>query len=162
MQRTLYQNQLSDSGFTVVEMVVTMVILALFLGGFLQSYLLVDSQRVKLAQQSRASDVAYSNLRKFASRPSGLTCTAAMDLIANANAPGVLLGDQNNTVTSSAYGFIAEPTSVTQSLGSGATQEVRAFAPDGCANFATNPVKITSVVTYGSSGDKVQHASFVN
>lgn len=163
MESVLHKNMTANEGFTIVEIVVTMAVISVFLIGIIQAYLLVDSQRLRLSQQALASDIAYSNLRKFTNRPSALTsCDSSMDLVANPNATGKLLGDQTNTPTSSTYGFVAEPTSVTQPLGSGAKQTVVALAPAGCANFLTSPVEILSTVTYGNNGVKVQHASFVN
>lgn len=151
----------SQQGFTIVEMIVTIVVAALFFTLFFQVYVVLESQRLVVARQAKASDVAYSNLRKFTTRPAGLTCDGSMDLIANSNAPGKLLGDQTNTTNSSTYGFLAEPTTVTQSLGPSSTQTVYAFAPSGCANFTTDPIKITSTVTYGNNGDSVSHASTI-
>ena len=155
---TEYETQ---QGFTIIEMIVTIVVAALFFTLFFQVYVVLESQRVLVARQARASDVAYSNLRKFTARPAGLACDSSMDLAANNNATGKLLGDQTNTTNSSAYGFIAEPTSVTRALGTNATQTVLAFAPSGCTNFANEPIKIVSTVTYGINGDKVTHASYI-
>ena len=151
-----YNNQ--QAGFTVVEMIVSTIIVSLFLTLFFRTYLLMESQRIAVARQAKASDIAYSNLRKFTTRPAGLTCDSSME----SGGTGKLLGNQTNTTTSSAYGFIAEPTSVTQSLGSGSTQEVRAFTTGTCATFAANPVKIVSTVTYENNRDQVVHASFVD
>jgi len=137
-------------GFTIVEVVITLVIVALFLTGFFQSFLLLESQRVNVARQAKASDIAYSNLRKFTTRPAGLTCDTA----------GVILGSTTQSGASSAYGFNAE---ATDGLGSDPQQEVRAFPTNGCdpANFAASPVKIESTVIFGISREKVTHASYV-
>ncbi|MDB5177092.1 MAG: hypothetical protein JWN75_760 [Candidatus Saccharibacteria bacterium] len=137
-------------GFTIVEVIVTLVVVSLFLVGFFQSFLLLESQRINVARQAKASDVAFTNLRKYTTRPSGLTCDTS----------GVILGNTTQTGASSAYGFVAEPT---DGLGGSPFQEVRAYPTNGCdpATFAANPVKIQSTVTYGTNGDKVTHASFV-
>ena len=148
----------TEPGFTIVEMIVSIVVVNLFLALFFQTYILMESQRISVARQARASDIAYSNLRKFTTRPAGLTCDSTME----AGGSGKLLGDQTNTGTSSTYGFIAEPTSVTQSLGSNSTQQVRVFVTGSCADFATKPLKIISIVTYGTgNNDKVVHASYI-
>jgi len=153
---TMNNNQ---QGFTIVEMLVTIVVSSLFIILFFQVYLVLESQRVQVARQSKASDVAYSNLQKITTRPAGLTCDSSMET----GGDGKLLGDQTNTTTSSTYGFFAEPTSVTQSLGSNSTQQVRAYTTTGtCTNFATKPIKIVSTVTFGLGTDKVVHASFID
>ena len=151
----------SQQGFTIVEMIVTIVVAALFFTFFFQVYVILESQRLVVARQAKASDVAYSNLRKFTARPAGLTCDSTMDLVTNGAASGKLLGDQTYTTNSSTYGFLAEPTTVTQSLGPNSTQTVKAFAPSGCANFTSDPIKIVSTVTYGNNGDSVSHASYI-
>jgi prepilin-type N-terminal cleavage/methylation domain-containing protein len=155
----------SQQGFTIVEMIITIIVSSLFIMMFFQMYLVLESQRVQVARVAKAHDIAYSNLRKFTTRPASLTCDSSMDLIANGNATGKLLGDQSNssTSTSSTYGFVAEPTAVTQSLGANSTQTVYAFAPSGCGSFDDQPIKIVSTVTFGSGSNEneVTHASFV-
>lgn len=153
-------------GFTIVEIIVTLALTTLFLTFFFQLYLAMESQRIGVARRAQASDLAYSNLRKFTSRPS-IPCDAAtMDLTAadGSTKTGLLLGDETNMSTPSAYGFIAEPESGTKSLGGNVKQSVRAFAPRGCAgtNFTDNPIKLESTLSYGTKGDKVVHAIYVN
>ncbi len=125
-----------EHGFTIVEVVVTLAVVSLFLIGFFQSYLLLESQRVNVARQAKASDIAYSNLRKVTTRPATLTCDTA----------GV-------SVT-----FTPESTGSDIS-----SQTLVAFPTDGCSgtNFADNPVRLVSTVTYGTNGDQVTHASFI-
>lgn len=137
-----------SSGFTIIEVVVTLAVTALFLTFFFQMYLAMESQRISVARQALASDLAYSNLRKFTTRPAEADpCDAAsMDLTGP-------LPNNGKDLT-----FIPEPT---EGLGSGVGQTVRAFAPKGCALFASNPVKIESTITYGN-GEKVVHASYLN
>lgn len=139
-----------DEGFTIVEVVVTLVVTVMFLTAFFQTFLVMQSQRVNLSRQAKASDIAYSNLRKITTRPVGLSCDSSMDLIANASAPGKDL---------SGY-FTPEPASVTSDLGT-ITQTMKAYAPAGCSAFDTTPLKIVSTVTYGTSGDSVVHATLV-
>lgn len=150
--------QKPTAGFTLVEVLVTTVVVSLFIFGFFQVYTVLESQRINVARQAYASDVAYSNLRKVASRPAGLTvtqCNDYMDMLSSnpANKVGLDL---------TGVGYTLEPdVNVKKSLGSAATQTLLAFAPSGCSNLATAPIKIVSTVTFGTSGDKVTHASFV-
>ena len=141
----------TEAGLTIIELLVTLVVVGLLLGFFYQGFTLLESQRVGLSKRSLASDIAHANLRKFASRPSALVCTKSeMDL----TTPGTKSG------SSLASYFTQEPSG---SLGT-ATQTVVAFAPDGCNSNNTYVgsfpvVKIVSTVTYG--GESVSHATFV-
>lgn len=154
--------RVNQQGFTIVEVVVTLVVVSLFLYTFFQSYLTLESQRINVARQAIASDVAYTNLRKVTSRPAGLTCNAgAMDLMSgdtsleNRGKPGVSLFDPP-------YNYPRESsTDIIGKLGANSQQTLVVYAPNGCTNFDANPIKVISTVTYGTNGDKVVHASYV-
>jgi prepilin-type N-terminal cleavage/methylation domain-containing protein len=153
--------QSSLQGFTLVEVIVTLGVVSLFITLFFQLYLTMESQRLYVARQAYASDVANTNIHKVSARPAALTqavCTsnaADMDLTTGnpATKPGLDITQ---------YGYTLESnTTVRQSLGSTATQALVAYAPAGCTNFDSNPVKIVSSVTFGTNGDKVVHAVFI-
>lgn len=155
------------AGFTIVEIVVTLALVSLFLTFFFQMFLATESQRIGVARQAQASDLAYSNLRKVTTRPAGLPCDAAkMDLTASdgATKEGLLIGDQNNVSTPSSFGFLAEPVSVTKTLGDNVEQLMKVYAPRGCSGtaFTDNPIKVESTVIYGPKRDKVIHASYID
>lgn len=144
----------SEKGFTVVEMIVTIAVLAIFMTGIFQSYLLLESQRVEVARQARASDIAYSNLRKFQIIPAGLLCSTS----------GQIIGDSSKPIlTPKDYGFHPESGETIKYMGSSLTQKVTAYAPYGCTgtNFTNDTVKIVSTVTY-EGGGSVSHANFVH
>lgn len=151
----------SSSGFTVVEVLVTLVIVSLFMGLFFQSYMAMESQRLAVQRAVLASNIAYTNLRKFSERPdsTNLSCTNAMNLASSPSAPGVEIG--GNNTTPNIFGFVGE--NLTSSLGPDATQQVLIFAPNGCARFADMPLKIVSVVSYGpaSNREEIAHVSYV-
>jgi prepilin-type N-terminal cleavage/methylation domain-containing protein len=152
----------NQQGFTIIEVLVTLIVVSLFLYTFFQSYLTLESQRVNVARQAIASDVAYTNLRKITSRPAGLTCDpATMDLtsgdtsLENRGKSGVNLFDPP-------YNYPKETnTETVGKLGTSSTQTLAVYAPNGCTNFLGNPLKIVSTVTYGTNGDKVVHASYI-
>lgn len=163
---TTHATEHNASGFTVVEIVVTLVLTAIFLTLFFQMYMIMEWRRIAVARHATASDIAYSNLRKFVARPT-VTCDAAkMDLTASdaSSKPGLVLGDETNNPTPSAYGFVAEPSSVTQPLGANVKQTVKAFAPKGCDTtaFSASPIKVESTVSYGTNNERVTHAIFLN
>lgn len=140
-------------GFTIVETIVTLIVLTIFLTGFFQAYMLMTSQRVKVARQAAASDMAYTNLRKVLSRPAGLTC--------NASTGHTLLSSTNGTNDTTRI-YSAEND---QMLGEFRDQTVVAYPTAGCTDFATHPVKIVSTVVFDKNkpGGEVRivHASYI-
>lgn len=141
-----------SSGFTIIETIVTLVVVSLFMAFFFQLYIASESQRLATLRRATASDLAYTNLRKFAIKPAGLTCSADMDLSVSSTAPGTV-------VSNATYLFTAETTPGI--LGQSVTQTVTAYAPSGCATYNSNPAKLISEVGYGN-GEKVVHAAYVN
>lgn len=134
----LHSGKVRQRGFTIVEIVVTVGVLGLFFALFLQNYLLLESQRINASRHAQASDVAYSNLRKFTAPPAGVTCSL------------------------SGVGLTFTPETIDP--GSRITaQTVRAYPANGCdgPEFAGGIVKIESTVTYDDGSRKVTHASFV-
>ena len=163
MMKKMTRKRTGAEGFTIAELLVTVVVTSIVLIMFFWAYVTATYQRVNVARQAAASDIAYSNLKKFTTKPI-VICDDSMDLTAagSATKTGKLLGDDTNATTTSTYGFIAEsPTELKNRLGAGASQKVVAFAPDGCTNFNGKPMKIESTVTYGTDGEKVIHASYV-
>ncbi|HUO61909.1 MAG TPA: hypothetical protein VMT96_00455 [Candidatus Bathyarchaeia archaeon] len=151
----------SAEGFTVAELVVTVVVLSIFLYTLFQGYLVIQTQRLNVARQAHASDIAYTNLRKVTSRPAALTQTVCNT---NASIMDLTAGTQSTEpgLDITQYGYTLESTTnLTQTLGSTATQTLVAYAPQGCANLTTAPVEIVSTVTFGTNGDKITHAAYV-
>jgi prepilin-type N-terminal cleavage/methylation domain-containing protein len=148
------QNKSTDSaGFTAVEMMVTTAVIALFVIGFFQTYLLLESQRVDIARQAVASDTAYSNLRQVTTRPN-ITCTDTMDLTTGSASSK----EQSGGVD--VPSFVPDSSVVVNGI-QASNQKLKAFAPNGCAEYDNNPIKIVSTVTY-SNGKKVIHSAYVN
>jgi len=148
-------------GFTIIEVLVTIAVLSIFLFGFFQGYLALQAQRIDVARQARASDIAYSNLREVTSRPGQLTQQVCDT---NANIMDLTIGNPTTEpgLDITSYGYtLQSSTTVHQQLGNSATQTLVAYAPAGCANLTTNPIKIVSTVTYGTSGNKVTHAIYI-
>lgn len=129
-------------GFTVVEVLATLFVLTIFVTAFFQGFMLLESQRIAVRQQTKANDIAYAHLLKVAGRPPALTCdTNGIDL--------TTLGYTIDTET-------------------GYTISLRAYPASGVCDstFAGSPVRIVSQVRYTVSGtgseSRVAHASFVN
>lgn len=138
----------NDSGYSIVEVIVTLVVVSIFLFGFLQSYLLLESQRISVARQAKASDISVSNLNKVTLRTS-----------INCDPSGFNLADP---VTPPSYNLFP---SIGQALGSGAGQSLTAYPSIDCTgtNFDDNPIRVESKVWFYVNGTRteVTHASFV-
>ncbi|USN96836.1 MAG: prepilin-type N-terminal cleavage/methylation domain-containing protein [Candidatus Nomurabacteria bacterium] len=155
----------NTEGFTVIEMIITIIVLAIFLLGVFQSYLLLESQRVDVARRARASDIAFSNLAKFPSPPSNLLCNPGkMDLTANnaSSKRGENIIDTSDPAVFGHYGYAAESGSTIANMGSSLVQTVTAFAPNGCTgtSFTDGIVKLVSTVNFGN-GEFITHANFI-
>lgn len=138
-----------QSGFTTIELLITLFVAFAFIAAFYRLFTVIDQSTTESRWQSTASSLAYTNLRKYTIRPSDFACNANTDLTAGSNRPGQVLLDE----TDSGSGDLGIPGEVTQT--------VRAFAPFGCGDAATLPVKIESRVTYGDNREAV-HATYVN
>ncbi len=158
--------QRADIGFTVAELVVTLVILSLFVGLFYQMFVTGQSQQQFISQRAVANDVAQSNLGKVTSKnqiPGSITCNSTNDTLNYPSAPGTVIATSASGASlkwngdgSPSSGLAKENISNTV-LPSSSNQELRVFYPRGCAS--NMPARIVSTVTYGS--ESVSHATFV-
>lgn len=142
----------NSDGFTVVEVAVTLVIIGVFSIVILMMQTQVSNISVLEVQHTKASYLAYSNMRKYAndSPPVWFKC------VDPSRAPG-----SRYTVMTSTGRVDGLPGMV--------RQEVYASAPYGCLSGTASfgmPIKVESVVEYGlpssgaGSGRKVVHATY--
>lgn len=165
----------TEKGFTIAEMIVTLVVLSIFLTLFFQLFLLSLSQKKLVIMRATANDIAMNNLRKINSTsliPAANACDSADNGSANPNNPLLNTalnadGAQGQIIAQSpASGsnppfpgspqLAAEPLTGTN-LPSSTQQTLSVIYPQGCA--PQNPAKILSTVTYGS--ETVTHATYV-
>jgi len=158
-----------EQGFTVVEMVVTLVVVGVFLGLLFQTYMAGLAQQSAVTKRAAADDIAETNLRKITSRSSSLlssiTCISSG---ANKNAVTSdtdITNETTGVAPAAVTNLFKEPDSSlkTAGLSPGQTkQTLRVLYPRGCSD-PSMPMLIISTVTYGSgASDKVTHASYVN
>lgn len=161
------KQRLPQHGFTLVELIVTLVVAGIFIGIIAQMNASVVNITMSAHRFDLASNLAYNNLRIYANGQSATkwfecngdvatdTATATKpfsDGVKYPEADGMLL--INTTSTTSIYDL---PPPV--------IQKVTAFAPYGCGASDTTglmPVRVVSTVTYGSPARKVVHATYVN
>lgn len=148
-QNTLIRQVQKQEGFTIIEAAVTIVVTSIFLTVFFQSITSLGYQRMAVAREAAANDIAYTNLRKVVSK----SVVASLPCVA---------GGWDLTT----LGYSVEPDNdQVKSLGAGRVQTLRAYPSGDCSTFATDPVRVVSTVRYkvNNSGTEnvVVHASYV-
>ena len=145
----------NSDGFTIVEVAVTLVVIGIFSIVILMMQTQVSNISVLEVQHTKASYLAYSNLRKYAndSPPTWFECVAPPP---STRPPG------------SVYSIMSSIGRV-DGLPGIVRQEVYVSAPYGCKSGTASfgmPIKVESVVEYGlpssgaGSGRKVTHATY--
>ena len=145
----------NSDGFTIVEVAVTLVIIGIFSIVILMMQTQVSNISVLEVQHTKASYLAYSNMRKYAndSPPTWFECVAPPP---STRPPG------------SVYSIMSSIGRV-DGLPGMVRQEVYVSAPYGCKSGTASfgmPIKVESVVEYGlpssgaGSGRKVTHATY--
>lgn len=135
-----------ESGFTIIEVLVTLVLAMLFLVFFIQMFQAITAQQLSVARQSAANDVAFSNLSKFPTVSSiadvgtAYTCGSTNNLAADPNAAGTVILNDSSSFRETNLQNLPE-----------ANQAVRAYSPLGCSSSL---VKVVSRVTYGFEGQR--------
>jgi len=162
-----------EAGFTIAEMVITLVVLSLFLMLFFQLYILGLSQKNAVILRATANDIALNNLRKITSKddiPAEDACDDTTNDSTNPNNATLNLDLNNDGATGSSIigqspgdnnPYPDSPTLESldnTGLPSSTTQTLYVIYPQGC--YDQNPAKIISIVTYNS--EIVTHATYVN
>ena len=134
-----------QAGFTLVEMLVTITIGALFIASITQLYITQTQVSKSVTSYSTAEILSNDNLRTYAygESPSWFDCT----YVSGSPAPMVLL---NSTADVSG-------------IQSPVIQSVIATAPYGCGGSSSSigyPIKVVSKVTYGKDAKTVVHATY--
>ena len=85
-QRYEKMKALKQTGFTLVEIAIVLVVIGLLLGGILKGQQLINSARVRnLADQDTSIQAAYYQfISRFRNLPGDMTCTAAVTAIGKA------------------------------------------------------------------------------
>lgn len=145
----------NSDGFTIVEVAVTLVVIGIFSIVILMMQTQVSNISVLEVQHTKASYLAYSNMRKYAndSPPTWFECVAPPP----------------STRTPGSVYSVMESTGRVDGLPGMVRQEVYVSAPYGCKSGTASfgmPIKVESVVEYGlpssgaGSGRKVTHATY--
>lgn len=135
----------SQAGFTLIEVLVAVIVAALFISAFSQMYIIQSRLSTEMETYEQADELAYSNLRTYAfgKAPTWFTCT----YLSGSPVPVELI-DSDDPV---------------EGLPGPVSQSVVATAPYGCGGSSGAigyPIKVVSTVTYGADGRKVVHATY--
>jgi Tfp pilus assembly protein PilV len=145
-------NKHRQTGFTVIETMVTVIVAVIFIMAINVLFIAVIKSSSSSSNRTTASMLAYSNLRKYAfagAKPTWFTDCANADMQTQASPPGQTL--ESGTLTTSQVNL---PQPITYS--------VIAFAPYGCSGPASgSPLLVRSKVTYGPDNLSVTHATYV-
>ena len=144
-----------SEGFTIVEVAVTLVVIGIFSIVILMMQTQVSNISVLEVQHTKASYLAYSNMRKYAndSPPTWFKCVEPPPSTRTPGSRYLVMGDTGRV----------------DGLPGMVRQEVYASAPYGCLSGTASfgmPIKVESVVEYGlpssgaGSGRKVTHAIY--
>lgn len=134
-----------QAGFTLIEVLIAVIVAALFISAFSQMYIIQSRLSSEMDTYEQADALAYSNLRTYAfgKAPTWFTCTYS-------NGSPVAV----NLINSSAP---------VDGLPAPVSQTVVATAPYGCGGSSGSigyPIKVVSTVTYGTDGRNVVHATY--
>ena len=135
------------AGFTLIEVLVAVVVAALFISAFSQMYIIQSRLSSEMETYEQADALAYSNLRTYAfgKAPTWFTCTYQ-----SGSPVAVNLIDSDDSV---------------EGLPGPVSQTVVATAPYGCGGSSGAigyPIKVVSTVTYGTDGRTVVHATYTS
>lgn len=134
----------TDEGFTIVEVVVTLLFISIISLGILTMHTQVSILSIINRQDQKASYLAYDNMRKYVNGapPTWFLCTDPL--------PGAV-----QQVLLDSEGHISELPGTTK-------QKVVASAPYGCGDTVNSlgmPIRVESVVTYGN-GKRITHVAY--
>lgn len=141
--KSIHRN--SQAGFTIIELLITIMLGTLFVISIMQLHLTQAVISSDMLSRNNADLLAYNNLRTYAygKSPSWFNC--------------VYSGGNPQPMT------LLSSTDPVEGIKSPVTQTVVATAPYGCgggSNGIGYPIKVVSTVTYGADSKKVVHATY--
>lgn len=151
----------NEKGFTVVEMLISIIVTALFLISFYQIIVVISQISTDAKQKALADNIAYSYLRRYTSPDS----PAATWFVCDTRAGSFAAQNQNDrTINSAAPGTTIISGSLSPAetnLPSPISYKVTALAFYGCSGVnGTQPIRVQSEITYGPRNITIEHAAY--
>ena len=147
MMRVLRYRKKDTGGFTIIEVVVSLLVVGVFAAVIFRLFILQADVGTRWLQFEKAEQIAYNNLDKYARYVA--TQTNNCNDYPTSNAELTLLSQTT------------QPTGFTSSV----TEEVVSSMPYGCSTTKISdgyPIKVLSSVTYGPDSRKITHATYIN
>lgn len=152
------KSPIPQNGFTTIELLITIIVAAMFTITFYQMFMVLNSFSTATKQQALADNLAYTYVKKYIApdviTSSWFTCSTASgssninDRTVNPNAPGSTI--ESGSLTPSSAG-----------LQSPVTYTVTAVSLYGCTgNNAGTPIEVQAVITYGPQHTTIRHMGF--
>jgi prepilin-type N-terminal cleavage/methylation domain-containing protein len=142
----------SENGFTIIELMVTIFVAALFLGGIVTLTTTYNYFMALARQTSIADNLSYRYLQKYSrsdyAAVDWFVCDNESDAVINPSTQGKLL--ESGTLSGN-----------DTKLPDPVKYEVRTVAPYGCSgNNADEPVLVRSKITYGSTNREIVQTQY--
>jgi len=140
------RNRGRTGGFTVVEVVVAIVVMAIFIAVIFRLFILQIQVGTGWLQYENAEQLAYNNLKKYSRYAAAQTDSC------------------DDYPTSSTQKTLLSSSTPVDGLPSPVVQSVISQMPYGCSDDLLTdgyPVQIISTVTYGPNAKKITHATYV-
>jgi type II secretory pathway pseudopilin PulG len=147
----------TEGGFTIVEMVVTLVVMSLFLTMLFQLYSVSESQRQSLVRRAAAEDLATTNLNKFTKKANlpqdtlAYGCDITNDLTRTPTATGTPISKTG------VRPWI--PETAQAPLPTTTKQELLVLYPKGCSD---DTVTLISIVSLYEGTESVRRAVYIH
>ena len=148
-----------ERGFTIVEMIVSIVVFAVFFGFLMQAFLTAQSQRIRVDRNAAANELAASILHKYGSvaqLPGAINATTCDNISTGSANPNNIIKNKNAVGTEIT---IAQDLPEHTSLPPVPKTKQQAFVlyPQGCAPGM--PIMVKAVITYNS--EAVTRATYI-
>lgn len=129
----------NNSGMTIVEVVISIMIVMIFVTAIVEISAYSSQLSVHTERRARARDLAYSNLRVYSED--------RLDWVVCGN-----VSPNPQIVTMNSPHGIGVPS---------VTQTIELWAPYGCSGAnALMPIRVTSRVVYGTSNEEVEYVTY--
>lgn len=152
-----------QSGVSTVELIIVLIVAGLFAISSFQLIASINDVAGSATLRSRASNLAYNNLRQFANGTQPLWFECIGDIAAER--PPTYSGATSDakSVPSSTGQVLLNTSTNVAGLPGTVIQKVIAIAPYGCGDSGTGmPIRIQSQVQYGNPQRTITHATYAS
>ncbi len=147
MKISKYHSKKGSEGFTIVEVLTSLVVIGVFITIIFQLFIFQSGIGASWLRFESAEQLAYNNMNKYGRYEAAQTTTCA------------------DYPTSSSSKTLFSQSAPVSGLPSPVSQQVVSSMPYGCdaAKLGNRyPIKIISTVTYGPDSKQITHATYVN